>query len=193
MRKSCHEEQTPRFPVLTVSRRQASGLSYWGRRSEVLVTQSCLTLCVPTDCSPPGFSVHGILQARILDWIAIPFSRGSSWPRDRTWVSCTAGRFFTIWASGKSWGRKGWSISWRCPWFLIPKLMLVSWQCGASGQPVHWQVNLVDYMLSLNPIRQGQWLGWMELGDVWNVWAGTTSWLLHMSGPSPSVGHSSGP
>ena len=44
----------------------------------VLVTQSCPTLCDPTDCSPPGFSVHGILQVKILEWIAIPFSRGTS-------------------------------------------------------------------------------------------------------------------
>ena len=68
----------------------------------VLVTQSCPTLCDPTDCSPPGFSVHGILQARILEWIAIPFSRGTSQPRDWTQVSCLTGRFFTIWATGKS-------------------------------------------------------------------------------------------
>ena len=47
-----------------------------------LVAQSCLTLCDPMDGSPPGSSVHGILQARILEWVAIPFSRGSSWPRD---------------------------------------------------------------------------------------------------------------
>ena len=46
------------------------------------VAQSCLTLCDPMDCSPPGFSVHGILQARILEWVAISFSRGSSRPRD---------------------------------------------------------------------------------------------------------------
>ena len=58
--------------------------------------------CNPTDCSPPGFSVHGILQARILEWIAIPFSRGASQPRDWTLVSCIAGKFFTIWAIGKS-------------------------------------------------------------------------------------------
>ena len=48
----------------------------------VLVAQLCLTLCDPTDYSQPGFFVHGILQARILEWIAIPFSRGSSRPRD---------------------------------------------------------------------------------------------------------------
>ena len=49
--------------------------------------QSCLTLWNPIDCSLPGSSVHGILQARILEWVAILFSRGSSQPRDRTWVS----------------------------------------------------------------------------------------------------------
>ena len=67
----------------------------------VLVAQSCLTLWDPMDCGPPGSSVHGIFQARILEWIAILFSRGSSWPRDQTWVSCIAGRFFTIWATGE--------------------------------------------------------------------------------------------
>ena len=61
---------------------------------KVLVAQSCPTLCNPKDCSPPGSSVHGIPQAGILEWVAMPFSRGSSWPRDQTRVSCTAGRFF---------------------------------------------------------------------------------------------------
>ena len=51
------------------------------------------------DCSPPSSSVHGILQARILEWLAISFSRGSSKPRNPTWTSCTASRFFTIWAT----------------------------------------------------------------------------------------------
>ena len=53
----------------------------------VLVTQSSPTLCDPMDCSPTGSSVYGILQARILEWVAIPFSRGSSQPRDLTQVS----------------------------------------------------------------------------------------------------------
>ena len=60
--------------------------------------QLCLTLCNPMDYNLPGSSVHGILQARILEWRAIPFSKGSSWPRNRTRVSCIAGTFFTIWA-----------------------------------------------------------------------------------------------
>ena len=64
----------------------------------VLVAQSCPLLCDPMDCSPPGSCVHGILQARMLEWVAIPSSRGSSWPRDQTWLSCIADRSFTIWA-----------------------------------------------------------------------------------------------
>ena len=66
------------------------------RMLKVLVTQSCPTPCDSMDCSPPGSSVHEIFQARILEWVAIYFSRGSSQPRDQTWVSCTAGIFFTI-------------------------------------------------------------------------------------------------
>ena len=66
-------------------------------RSEV--TQSCPTLCDPMDYSLPGSSIHGIFQARVLEWVAISFSRGSLWPRDQTQVSHIAGRHFTIWAS----------------------------------------------------------------------------------------------
>ena len=65
----------------------------------MLVAQSCLTLFNPMDCSPPGSSAHGILQARILGWVATPFSRGLSQPRDRTPVSCIASRFFSVWAT----------------------------------------------------------------------------------------------
>ena len=60
------------------------------------VVQLCPTLCDPMDCSLSGSSVHGIFQARVLEWIAISFSRGSSRPRNRTRVSCIAGRHFTI-------------------------------------------------------------------------------------------------
>ena len=62
----------------------------------VLVAQSCSTHCDPMDCSPLGSSVHGILQARILEWVAISFSRGSSQPRGQTQVSRIAGRCFII-------------------------------------------------------------------------------------------------
>ena len=69
--------------------------------SESEVAQSCPTLCEPMDCSLPGSSVHGIFQAIVLEWIAISFSRGSSWPRDRTQVSHIVGRRFTIWATSE--------------------------------------------------------------------------------------------
>ena len=69
------------------------------RERESEVPQSCRTLCNPMDCSPPGYSVHGIFQAGMLEWVAISFSRGSSPPRDRTWVSCFADGFFTNWAT----------------------------------------------------------------------------------------------
>ena len=63
---------------------------------KVVVAQLCPTLCDLMDCSPPGSSVHGILQARILEWVAFPFSRGCSQPRNQTPVSGTAGGFFTV-------------------------------------------------------------------------------------------------
>ena len=61
-----------------------------------LLAWLCLTLCDSMDCNQPGSSVHGILLAIILEWVAMPFSRGSSRLRDQTWISCIAGRFFTI-------------------------------------------------------------------------------------------------
>ena len=64
--------------------------------------QSYPTLCDTMDCSPPGPCVHGILQARILEWVALSFSRESSRPRDQTHVSCIAGGFFTTEPPGKS-------------------------------------------------------------------------------------------
>ena len=69
------------------------------RKLKALVAQSWPTLCDPMDCSPPGSSVHGILQEGTLEWVAIPFSRGSSQPMDWTWVSCIAGRLFIAWAT----------------------------------------------------------------------------------------------
>ena len=69
---------------------------------KVKCCQPCTTLCDATDCSLPGFSVHGNLQGRILEWVVIPFSRESSQPRYWTQVSCTAGSIFTVWATVES-------------------------------------------------------------------------------------------
>ena len=86
-----------RVPIFVVSVCQ---ISYFLREAKslysVCVSQLYLTLCDPMDCSPPGSSLHGIFWARILEWIAISFSRRSSQPRDQTQVSCIAGRLFTI-------------------------------------------------------------------------------------------------
>ena len=71
----------------------------WGFSVKVLVPPSCPTPCNSMDYSPPGSSVHGILLARILEWVAISFSRESSWPRGWTHVFCIADRFFTVWAT----------------------------------------------------------------------------------------------
>ena len=68
-----------------------------GAWSEVF--QSCPTLCNPMDCSLQGSSAHGIFQASVLECVAISFSRGSSRPRDQTWVSRIVGRHFTVWAT----------------------------------------------------------------------------------------------
>ena len=78
---------------------QLSNEGKWKVKSESEVAQLCPTLCDPMDCNLLGYSVHGIFQARILEWVAISFSRGSSQPRDWTWVSCILGRCFTVWAT----------------------------------------------------------------------------------------------
>ena len=81
--------------------RESRGLDGGGKLNMLFAT------LWPLDHSPPGSSVHGILQARVLEWVAIPFSRGSSRPRDQTHVSCSAGWFFTIWATREAPGGTG--------------------------------------------------------------------------------------
>ena len=92
-----------------------------------LVTKSCLTLCDPMDFSLPVSSVLGIFQMRILEWIAISFSRGSSQPRGQTWISCIAGRFFTAKPLGK-----------EAIWIADPSCLLKS--CLAVIQLVFWSL-----------------------------------------------------
>ena len=81
------------------------------------VTKSCLTLCDPKDCSLPCSSVHRFSQARIVEWVAISSSRGSSWPRDWTHVSCiscVASRFFVCWATGEANLYREWPVKESC-------------------------------------------------------------------------------
>ena len=84
------------------------------------IAQSYLSLCDLMDYSPPGSSIHGISHARILEWVAISSSRGSSWPRDQTCISCIAGKYFTSEPSGKPISRKG---------SLIPEVLLMLCMC----------------------------------------------------------------
>ena len=90
------------------------------------------------DCSLLGFSVHGIFQARVLEWVAISFSRGSSWPRDWTQVSCIAGRHFTLWAKCSRHKRFD-------PW--VRKIPWRAWQCTPVFLPEksHGQTSLAGY------------------------------------------------
>ena len=115
-------------PVLLL-RGQAFALSK--RKKWKLVTQSCPTLWDPMDCSLLGSSVHGIFQARILKWVAIPFSRGSSWSRYRTQASYISGRFFIVWATRE-------------------KLCFEVWTLKVCG-PAHLQFKLMTLFISLIP------------------------------------------
>ena len=102
-----------------------------GPKVKVKVAQSCPTLCNPVGCSPPGSSVHGILQTRILEWVTIPFSRGSSQRRDQAQAYHISGRFFTSWATREapSWPRSRWSWG-KCH----PESGMKGHTCSSSGK-----------------------------------------------------------
>ena len=91
-----HRGEEHGMPALFHCVSHAGASLFYESENESEVAQLCPTLCDPMDCSLPGSSVHGISQARILEWVAISFSRGSSRPRDRTPVSHIAGRRFTV-------------------------------------------------------------------------------------------------
>ena len=102
-----------------------SGLSHY--ETEVLPTvlrrQINIGWCINMDCSPPGSSVHGIFQARILEWVAIPFSREFSWPRDQTWVCGTASRLLSEPPGKDSLNCFSWDGEWRCLKSRIDRLL----------------------------------------------------------------------
>ena len=102
-----------------------------GSTAKVLVAQLCPTLCDPMDYNPPGSSVHGIFQARILEWVAILFSRRPSQPRDRTQVSHIAGRFFTVWAT-----RGGFKTCGLCR--INIRSVFISWSGSSFGEWGSW-------------------------------------------------------
>ena len=97
------------------------------------VAQSRLSLCNPMDCSLPGSSIHGILQARILEWVAISYSRGSSQPRDQTRISYIASRFFPVWATRKTHVRLGSEMEVKS--LSHVRLFVTPWTVAYQGPP----------------------------------------------------------
>ena len=118
-------------------------LNLRGLKVKVKATQLCLTLCNPKDCSLPGSSVHGILQIRVLEWVAVPFSRGSSQPTDWTPVSHIVGGFFTIWVT-----REAQNFKWKCQSLGRIQLFVTPWTVGHQA------------LLSMGFSRQEYWSGY---------------------------------
>ena len=123
----------------------------------MLAPQSCPTLCNPIEYSLPASSVHGISQVRIiLEWVAIPFSRGSFQPRAQTWVSSITGRFFTIWAIWVSY-----QLTWRTAagvrasrgvsWETIPKRRAV---CTPPSHVLSVLMSLTNWILMCTDVRE---------------------------------------
>ena len=111
------------------------------------------------DHIPPAFSVHGILQAtRILKWVAIPFSRGSSQPRDRTWVSHIAGRFFTIWVAREAVSFISWLIqiivqwTWGCRFFFEVVILFPLDKCPELGLLDHMVSSIFNLLRNLHTV-----------------------------------------
>ena len=139
----------------------------------MLVAQSCPPLCDLMDFSLTGSYVHGILQARILEGLAIPFSRGTSQPRDWIHVSHVAGRFFTIWATREAPPRK-WNLS---LFSLLPHLFAMKWwdkmpwsssfDCSVLSQVFHFLL-LPSIRGSLSPHHFLR-LVWYHL-HIWGCW-----------------------
>ena len=128
--------------------------------SESEVAQSCPTLCDPMDCSPPHFSVHGIFQARVLEWVAISFSRGSSRPRDQTQVSCIVSKMlYCLSHQGSN------TVSLRCTtcWFdtfiycnLITIIMLANTSLASNTYHffLYWEQLKASILATLKLISQ---------------------------------------
>ena len=141
---------------------------------KVLVTESCPTLYGSMDHSPPGSSVYGILQARILEWVAVSLSRGPSWLGDRTWVSCIVGRFFTVWASKEAnYPQNTTRKTVQLPNHLLFKIlktyklnlqMFVQKQCGILKICV-WRTAMTVQCLKLCLPRQRVWF-WSLAGEL---------------------------
>ena len=140
------------------------------------VTQSCPILCNPMDCSPPGFSIHGISQARILKWVAMPSSRGSSRPRDRTHVFCIGRQILYHWPTREAPNitfilKRWWRMFWReraeggCLWELM-----------SLQEEIPCQEKVQNHLEGIHPLPPGR---------VWKVsiWWGGAAHVPREAGP----------
>ena len=125
-----------------------------GRRKVKVKSLSRVQLCDPVDCGLPGSSVHGILQARILEWVAISFSRGSSQPRNRTWVFRIGGRHFNLWATREAYPKVGGEGDnrWRGGWMASPTQW--TWVWASSGR--WWKTGKPGMLQSMGSQRVRQ-------------------------------------
>ena len=123
---------------------------------KVKVAQPYPTLCDPMNCSSPGSSVHGTLQARILEWVAVPFSMASSQTRDQTQVSPIAGRFFTSWATREAQYTRKSAAKFKCWSWHVHECDFAGGHHSKSHFPSTWHRDMnLNYPMHLNmPIRK---------------------------------------
>ena len=151
-------------------------------------------------CSPPGSSIHGILQARILEWAAVPFSRGSSQHRDWTQVSGTAGRFFTVWATMEAWAPWNHYCS-ICVWWAYPAAATAAAKSLQSCPTLCDPIDGSTLGSAIPGILQARTLEWVAISfsNAWKwkvkvkslsrVWLFAITWTAAYQAP-PSMGFS---
>ena len=121
-------------------------LGQWCTYVHAKSLQLCLTICNPENCSPPGSSVHGILQTRVMEWVAMPSSRGSSWCRNQTRVSC-----LLHWQAGSLP-----LVFFLKPWFIMFLSSLVpTWLIYSYQQRRHWTRTWDVYTVAIASQRTG--------------------------------------
>ena len=164
---------------------------------QLLVAQSCPTLCDPIHCSPPGSSVHGLLQARIVEWVPFPFFRRYSQLREWTWVSCIAGRFFTMWATREY--RYKWCVLFLLYFSSNLFSMFTTWLlrladpwCNVVGH--HFLCGIVSLSTFMELVWKSRWLKirWCYCVIIimcvsWNLKSRIISWMLWLVRNSPTV------
>ena len=148
----------PKNSALTITQSFGiwSKLERWKNlASGCLIKANIAQLC-PTLCDPMDYTIHGILQGRILEWVAIPFPGGSSQPRDWTQVSHIAGRFFTSWATREAQG--AWWADWKskhCHFEVSSSLILCNkWTNSWSDCDVRWKVDFIQWLAMTNSVAE---------------------------------------